>query len=73
MEIDGRTMRMLAALADEGWSGPDGFADGEGRGDGGSGEWQSFVEDIRTSIWEEADDIAARVLSLRLVGALDEL
>lgn len=33
-------------------------------------EWQAIVYDIRTSFWEEADDIAGRLLSLRLVGAL---
>jgi hypothetical protein len=32
--------------------------------------WQAFMHDIRTCLWEEAEDIAARVLSLRLVGAL---
>jgi hypothetical protein len=35
-----------------------------------SAKWQTFVYDIRTSFWEEADDIAGRLLSLRLAGAL---
>jgi hypothetical protein len=33
-------------------------------------KWQAFVDDIRTSLLEEADDIAARLLGLRLIGAL---
>lgn len=58
MELDHATIRILAAIERE----RDYQADEE--------EWQSFVDDIRTSLWEEADDVAARVLSLRLVGAL---
>jgi len=43
----------------------------EGLRNGGRGlKWQSFVDAIRTSFGEEADDIVARALSLRLVGAL---
>lgn len=34
------------------------------------GKWQAFVDKIRTVLWDEQADIAARVLSLRLVGAL---
>lgn len=33
-------------------------------------EWQGILHDIRTSFWEDADDIAASLLSLRLVAAL---
>jgi len=32
------------------------------------GSWQTFVDDIRTSFWEEADDVPGRLLSLKLVG-----
>jgi hypothetical protein len=32
--------------------------------------WEAIVYDIRTAFREEADDIAGRLLSLRLVGAL---
>ncbi|HEX7848683.1 MAG TPA: hypothetical protein VF470_03430 [Sphingomicrobium sp.] len=58
MELDHATIRMLAAIERE----QEYRAEEE--------EWQSFVDDIRTSFWEEADDIAGRLLSLRLVGAL---
>jgi len=33
-------------------------------------EWQAIVYDIRTCFWEDADDIAGRLLGLRLVGVL---
>ena len=58
MELDHATIRILAAIEREQYY----PAEEE--------KWQSFVHDIRTFIWEEADDVAARVLSLRLVGAL---
>jgi hypothetical protein len=47
----------------------DGADVGKAAGIGGSPKWQTFVDDIRTSLWEHADD-AARVLSLRLIGVL---
>jgi hypothetical protein len=31
---------------------------------------ETFVDDVRTSFWEEADDVGGRQLSLRLVGTL---
>jgi hypothetical protein len=58
MELDHAVIRILAAIERE----RDYPAEEE--------EWQSFVYDTRTSMWEEAEDVAARVLSLRLVGAL---
>ena len=58
MELDHAIIRILAAIERE----RDHPAEEEER--------QSFGHDIRTSIWEEADDVAARVLGLRLVGAL---
>jgi hypothetical protein len=48
----------------------DGADVGKAAGIGGSPKWQTFVDDIRTCLWEEADDVAARVLSLQLIGAL---
>lgn len=58
MELDHAVIRILAAI------------EREQEYETEEKEWQSFVHDIRTFIWEEADDVAARVLSLRLVGAL---
>ena len=58
MELDHAVIRMLAAIERE-QDYPE-----EAK------KWQTFVEDIRTSFWEEADDIAGRLLSLRLVGVL---
>jgi hypothetical protein len=47
MELDHAVIRILAAIERE----RDYPADEE--------EWQSVVHDTRTSVWEEADDVAA--------------
>jgi hypothetical protein len=35
-------------------------------------KWQAFVDEIRTSLWEHADEIATSLSGLRLVGALPQ-
>jgi len=58
MELDHAVIRILAAI------------EREQRHPADEEEGQTVVDDIRTSFREEADDIAGRLLSLRLIGAL---
>ena len=71
MDMCGRTIRLLAAIDQE----QDCFLLVHHTlrlryANNAAGKWQPFVHDIRNCFWEEADDIAARLLSLRLIGAL---